>query len=353
MSAVFAARMLTMVVFLMVGYQVGEFFAGSSPTPWTYRPWYALVLAAGALGLLLGPYITLQPARWAWYQIHHAPASALAAAVIGLIAGLVVAVLLAWPLSMLPGALGAWLPLVAALTLGYAGAALMVARQQELPQALAAYLPGRSPARATPADNRRIVVDTSAIIDGRIADIADTGFLQGTLVVPTFVLDELRHIADAADVGRRNRGRRGLDVLNRLREGKFVTIQISDVDFDDATDVDNKLVRLAKQLSAPIITNDYNLNRVAEFQGVRVLNINELANAVKSVVLPGEELRVRVIQEGREPNQGVAFLEDGTMVVVEGGKRLLGSDVTVTVTRALQTAAGRMLFAAPRTEDAA
>ena len=353
MSIVFAARMLTMVVFIVAGYQIGDFFAGSTPTPLAYRPWYALVLAAGALGLLLGPYVTLQPVQWLWRRIHAAPASVLTAGTLGLIAGLFVAVLLAWPLSMLPDPLGHWLPLAAAGVLGYTGMTVMVMRRQEMPEALATYLPSLGGRLAPSGAALPIVVDTSCIIDGRIADIAATGFVQGTLVVPQFVLDELRHIADSADAARRIRGRRGLEMLNRLQREKLVTTEISDVDFDDVAEVDAKLVRLAKQLGGAIITNDYNLNRVAEFQGVKVLNVNELANAVKSVVLPGEELRVRVIQEGKEANQGVAFLEDGTMVVVDNGKRLVGNEVSMTVTRALQTAAGRMIFAAPRSDNAA
>lgn len=346
--------MLTMIVFIMVGYQVGDLFAGSTPNPLAYRPWYALVLAAGALGLLLGPYVTLQPVQWLWRRIHAAPASALAAGTIGLIAGLLIAVLLAWPLSMLPEPLGRWLPLVAAGLLGYTGMTVMILRRQEMPSALSTYLPLSVTGRMLPPGGALpVVVDTSCIIDGRIADVAATGFIQGTLVVPQFVLDELRHIADAADATRRIRGRRGLEVLNRLQREKLVSTEISDVDFDDVAEVDAKLVRLAKQLGGAIITNDYNLNRVAEFQGVKVLNVNELANAVKSVVLPGEELRVRVIQEGKEANQGVAFLDDGTMVVVDNGRRLVGNEVSVTVTRALQTAAGRMIFAAPRSDTAA
>nr|MDA8187384.1 hypothetical protein [Dehalococcoidales bacterium] len=195
------------------------------------------------------------------------------------------------------------------------------------------------------------LVDTSAIIDGRIADISQTGFITGTLVVPKFVLNELQHIADSADALRRNRGRRGLDILNRLQKDSVVPIHISEYEVNGVNDVDSKLVKLAKHLHCPIVTNDFNLNRVAAIQGVRVLNINELANAVKSVVLPGEEMIVRVIQEGKEHGQGVGYLEDGTMVVVEGGRRFINCDVEVVVTRVLQTVAGRMIFAHPRDQS--
>jgi uncharacterized protein YacL len=194
----------------------------------------------------------------------------------------------------------------------------------------------------------RIVVDTSAIIDGRIAEIVESGFIYGTLVIPRFVLDELQHIADSSDALRRNRGRRGLEILNRMQKEPATPVEIVEDDIAGVTEVDAKLVALARSLSRVILTNDFNLNRVAELQGVRVMNINSLANAVKPAVLPGEELRVRVIQEGKEAGQGVGFLDDGTMIVVEGGARHLERDLDVTVTRVLQTVAGRMIFAQPR-----
>jgi len=194
------------------------------------------------------------------------------------------------------------------------------------------------------------LLDTSAIIDGRIADVSDAGFIIGTLVIPRFILDELRHIADSSDSLRRNRGRRGLEILNKLRKEGTVPLRILDVDIRDGQEADEKLVSLASSMKAPIATTDYNLNRVAEFQGVKVLNVNELANLLKPVVLPGENMRVRVIQEGKEPGQGVGFLDDGTMVVIEGGRRYINAHVEVQVTRALQTAAGRIIFAQPKDE---
>ena len=190
-----------------------------------------------------------------------------------------------------------------------------------------------------------VLVDTSAIIDGRIADISQTGFIDGTLLIPRFVLNELQHIADFADPLRRARGRRGLDMLNRLQRESVVPIQISEVDAEDITEVDGKLMKIARTYHCPVITNDFNLNRVAEIQGVKVLNINELANALKPAVLPGEEMHVHVIQEGKELGQGMAYLDDGTMIVVENGKRYMNTDVDVVVTRVLQTVAGRMIFA--------
>ena len=183
------------------------------------------------------------------------------------------------------------------------------------------------------------------IIDGRIADISRTGFISGTMLIPRFVLNELQHIADSSDMLRRNRGRRGLDMLNKLRKESVVPIRIHDIDVQEAQAVDDKLVMLAKKLRCPIVTNDYNLNRVAELQGVTVLNVNELANAVKSIFLPGESMKVRIIQPGKELGQGVGYLDDGTMVVIENGRRYINRTIKVVVTKVLQTTAGRMIFA--------
>ncbi|MCK4723700.1 MAG: PIN domain nuclease, partial [Dehalococcoidia bacterium] len=191
---------------------------------------------------------------------------------------------------------------------------------------------------------------TSAIIDGRIADISETGFIPGSLIIPRFVLDELHHIADSYDAVRRNRGRRGLEMLTKLQKESGVSVEITEMDVKDVREVDSKLVKLAKIFGCAILTNDFNLNRVAELQGVQVLNVNELANAVRPVVLPGEEMAVRIIQEGKEFGQGVGFLDDGTMIVVEGGRRYINSSIDVVVTRVLQTAAGRMIFAHPKAE---
>ena len=188
------------------------------------------------------------------------------------------------------------------------------------------------------------ILDTSVIIDGRISDICHTGFLEGEIVLPRFVLNELQGIADSEDPLKRNRGRRGLDVLNALKRQDRVEIRIEEQDFPEMGAVDSKLVALAKALNIPVMTNDYNLNKIAELQGVRVLNINELANALKPVVLPGETMVINLIREGKEPGQGVGYLDDGTMVIVEGGKRHIGREVETTVTSVLQTPAGRMIF---------
>ena len=188
------------------------------------------------------------------------------------------------------------------------------------------------------------ILDTSVIIDGRIADLCDTSFIEGTLVVPQFVLKELQLVADSADGLKRQRGRRGLDVLDHLQKSKQVSVMITEMDFPDIRDVDSKLIELGKRLDAKIVTNDLNLNKIARLQGISVLNINELANALKPIVLPGESMRVFIIKEGKEKDQGVAYLDDGTMVVVDNSRRMIGQNIDITVTSVLQTTVGKMIF---------
>lgn len=192
------------------------------------------------------------------------------------------------------------------------------------------------------------ILDTSSIIDGRLADLCKTGFLEGILIIPNFVVSELQRIADSADPLRRNRGRRGLDLLNKIRKENLVAVKIFDRDYDEITEVDTKLLRLAREIEAKVVTNDYNLNKVAELYGVQVLNINELSNAIKPVVLPGEEMVVHVLRDGKEFGQGIGYLDDGTMIVVEGGRNYIGLDIEILVTSVLQTSAGRMIFAKPK-----
>ncbi len=306
--------------------------------------WALVPVGSVLLGFVFTPLI-FPILRWIQDWARSIRPAQLVLGTVGLIAGLLAGALLSPALSSLPGVGGSIAVFTVSVTLGVLGIAVMVVREEELTEFFSRYLPASA---RGPVGMREIVVDTSAIIDGRIADIAATGFVQGTLVVPRFVLDELRHIADSADSLRRVRGRRGLEILARLQKEHMVTVRIADDDFTDARDVDAKLIRLCHHLKAPIMTNDFNLNRVAELENVRVMNINSLANAVKTVILPGEEMSVRVIQEGKEAGQGVAFLDDGTMVVVEGGRRFLNESLEVTVTRVLQTAAGRMIFAQPK-----
>jgi uncharacterized protein YacL len=257
----------------------------------------------------------------------------------GLIAGLAIG---AAAVSLIPnaGMAGFGLP---ALLGAYLGAAVALRRRADLEPVSAVLFPG---GRGR-GDGRKIL-DTSVIIDGRIADIGETGFVEGTLVVPQFVLQELQRIADAPDPLRRARGKRGFEVLERLRRVPKLKVEVIERDFPQVPEVDGKLLELARSLSAKVLTNDANLNRVAQLRGIEVLNVNELASALKPVALPGEPMRILVVREGKEAGQGVAYLDDGTMVVVDGGRKHLGQMVDVVVTSVLQTTAGRMIFTRPR-----
>ncbi|MBI4298709.1 MAG: PIN domain nuclease [Chloroflexi bacterium] len=313
-----------------------------------FVPWGLVLTITGmVLGLTAILYVTRQALKSLRQKIEELPAQLLIAGAIGLAAGLFIAILLSLPFSRLPGWPGIAVPIALSLSLGYLGIFVALLRVEDL----ARLFPGSRPtneANITRQDGQ-IILDTSAIIDGRIADISQTGFVNSTLIIPRFVLNELQHVADSSDALRRNRGRRGLDMLNRLQKESLAHIKVLDVDVKDGSnEVDAKLVQLAKKLGASIATTDFNLNKVAEIQGVRVLNINELANSLKPVVLPGEEIVVQVIQAGKEAGQGVAFLDDGTMVVVEGGRRYISTHLDVVITRVLQTPAGRIIFAQPK-----
>lgn len=320
-------------------------YAGAIVAAWT--------VAWMVVGFAVLPYLTIVPASWLVRQVQDLSTAEFVTAIIGLLVGLVAGLLLGLPFANVGPPVGTWLPVAVSLFLGLGMMGLTVAKRDDLIAAAEAAGLVRRPGEATAADETRgprIVVDTSVLIDGRIAEIVESGFIYGTLAVPRFVLEELQHIADSSDTLRRNRGRRGLEILARMQRDPRTPIEIVDDEAPGSAEVDAKLVELAKRRGRAILTNDFNLNRVAEVQGVRVLNINSLANAVKPAVLPGEELHVRVIQEGKEAGQGVGFLDDGTMVVVEGGARLLDREVVVAVTRVLQTVAGRMIFAQPRLE---
>ena len=307
-----------------------------------------LGLVGGLVGFVLTPYLTTRPARALRSALGRMAAETLFAGLIGLVVGLLTAALLAFPLSLLPDPFGSILPFVGVLVFSYFGVSLFVMRQGDI-MGLLSSLGGRSGEGGSSSSwtnlNRNILLDTSVIIDGRVADIAKTGFLPGTLLIPRFVLNELQYIADSPDGLRRQRGRRGMEVLAELQKIPSILVRISDINAEGVREVDDKLVVLARQLKCPILTNDFNLNRIAELQGVTILNINELANAVKSVVLPAERMNINIFQEGKEYGQGVGYMDDGTMVVVENGKDYIGEYKDVVVTKVLQTAAGRMIFA--------
>jgi uncharacterized protein YacL len=345
MSIEFVFRLVGMVIFAVLGAQAAVLFKPSSPSE-EARVMIGLTLAGAAVGLIIAPYLTTRPFIAVRAKFKQMPASQLITGVIGLAVGLGVAALLIPSLSSLPEPFGNILPVAVSVLFGYIGMAVMVMRQGDIFNTVG----GRFSLGNSVLDfNRRaredvVLLDTSVIIDGRIADISKTGFIRSTMLIPTFVLNELQHIADSSDPLRRNRGRRGLDLLARLQEDSVTPVKVTEMDIEGVQQVDDKLVILAKQLGCPVITNDFNLNHVAKLQGVPVLNINELANAVKTVILPGETMTVKIIQEGREQNQGVGYLDDGTMVVVENGKRFINRSIEVEVTRVLQTSAGRMIF---------
>lgn len=334
-------------------------------------------LIGGLIGFFVAPYLTRQLKRFAVFmeqQLAKTPIHDVIAGAVGLAVGLIIANLFSSSFARIP-VVGDYIPVVCSIVLGYLGLYITMRKRKELTalfdfiprtireavkareakqaatqqvaQAAQAQADPAAAAAATGAASYKLL-DTSVIIDGRIADICDTGFIEGTLLIPVFVLEELQHIADSADALKRTRGRRGLDILQRIRTESKMKVEITNEDFDDISEVDSKLVRLGQKVGARIITNDFNLNKVARLRGVEVLNINELANAVKPVVIPGESMTVTVVKNGKEPGQGVAYLDDGTMIVVENGHRHLGATIDVEVTSALQTAAGRMIFAKPK-----
>lgn len=302
-------------------------------------------------GILLSPLLMRGAVRLTVFieqYLQRTPTQDLVMGSVGLIIGLIIANLMGSILSFM-GVFGKVLWILITLLLSYLGLSIGIKKREEL-LGLFASFPKFGKERALKAEARAgqyKILDTSVIIDGRIADLCGSGFIEGILLIPAFVLEELRHIADSPDLLKRNRGRRGLDILNKMRKELDIKVQIYDNNrgLEDAVEVDTKLVKLGQKLGGKIVTNDFNLNKVAELHGVKVLNINELANAVKPVVLPGEEMVVQVVKDGKEIGQGVAYLDDGTMIVVDGGKRYMNQTIPVLVTSVLQTAAGRMIFA--------
>jgi uncharacterized protein YacL len=282
---------------------------------------------------------------WADSMLKAVPTQDIALVALTLIITLLIGLLLSYPIYRIP-VVGIFISPILTLFLVFIGVRFVLNRKEEF--TFLSSLFNRN-IRSGGRENEVFkILDTSAIIDGRIVDICKTGFMEGVIVVSGFVLEELRHIADSPDLLKRNRGRRGLDVLNKIQKEMDIPVQIYEGDFEEIAEVDSKLVKLAKTINGKIITNDFNLNKVCELQGISVLNINELANAVKPVVLPGEEMIAQIIKDGKEAGQGVAYLDDGTMIVVEGGRRYIGETIEVLVTSVLQTAAGRMIFAKPK-----
>lgn len=286
------------------------------------------------------------------HKLQEVPANDVLFGVSGLIIGLLISSLVTYPIRQLGGG---WLTLILTILIylffGYLGISVTTKKWKELDWSDLLRRVQKERHAQDILGCQPKILDTSVIIDGRIFDICKTGFIEGPLIIPGFILEELRHIADSSDALKRNRGRRGLDILNQIQKELEIPVKIYEKDFEDIQEVDSKLLKLGQILKGAVITNDYNLNKVAEFQGVPVLNINELANAVKPVVLPGEEMVVQVIKDGKEMGQGIAYLDDGTMIVVDGGKKYVGDTIDVLVTSVLQTAAGRMIFAKPKAMD--
>ncbi|MFD1038198.1 PIN/TRAM domain-containing protein [Virgibacillus byunsanensis] len=324
---------------------------------WVASPYLGTLLGAIILFLItywITDYI-VGFLRWVEDALIKVPVGDLFFGSLGLIVGLVIAFLINIPLTDIQIELVSQvIPLFLTILLGYLGFQVGFRRRDEFINLLTINRKEKEKRRGTDVDNAETnqpkakILDTSVIIDGRVADICQTSFLEGTIVIPQFVLGELQHIADSSDVLKRNRGRRGLDVLNRIQKELPVKVEIYEGDFEEISEVDSKLIKLAKVINGIVVTNDFNLNKVCDLQGVDVLNINDLANAVKPVVLPGEELMVQVIKDGKEHNQGIAYLDDGTMIVVEEGRDYIGKTIEVLITSVLQTSAGRMIFAKPK-----
>jgi uncharacterized protein YacL len=349
------------VAFLFIGGALGLVFLpplyefmNLSSNPWLNNPYISVAIGAALLFVLsfaLSDYF-VKLIVWLEEVLFKLPAADLLFGTFGLIIGLSVATLMSVAINQMNiKFVTTVVPAVLSIVLGYLGFRLGFGKRDELLQMFSGKAMGKK--RVTESSGKDLsehykLLDTSVIIDGRIADISATGFVEGTLVVPQFVLTELQHIADSSDTLKRTRGRRGLDILKRLQDERTSKVLITEIDFEDVSEVDLKLVRLAKKMDAQILTNDFNLNKVCELHRVQVLNINDLANAVKPVVIPGEDMQVVVIKDGKEHNQGVAYLDDGTMIVVEGGRSYIGQAITVSVTSVLQTSAGRMIFAKPK-----
>ncbi|NOK59722.1 MAG: PIN/TRAM domain-containing protein [Chloroflexi bacterium AL-W] len=344
----FLVRIAGMLVLAYIGASIGQALSNSPTSPTEVRATVLLALAGAGLGLLTTHHWTLEPIQEGIQYVKRISITELTAVVFGSLLGLIFALLLAVPLGYLPAPFGQFLPIIAAIALGYFGAVLFSARRKELGGLLQSLrkMPIVIPQQATETEKQaHYLVDTSAIIDGRIANVSQTGFIEGTLLVPRFVLNELQTLADSADDARRSKGRRGLEMLNVMQKEAVMFIEVIDVDIDGAQPVDDKLIVLARQYCCPVITNDYNLGRVADLQGVKVLNLNQLADAVRPPVVPGQDLHVMIRDIGREREQGISFLDDGTMIVVEDARELIGQTVSATVTRVYQTQTGRIVFA--------
>lgn len=341
MSIEFRFRILGMFIFAVLGARFGAANADALNLPEDAN---ALIFSlVGALtGLIATPWMTTRPAKTVQRILLHTPIEVISTSLVGLIFGLLVALLLVWPLSLLPDLFGQYLPLAVALGSAYFGLTLFSSRSYDIVVLLRRAM-GRGGLAQT-AGNNAVLLDTSVIIDGRVLDLSSTGFLPPVILVPQFILNELQHIANSSDSLRRQRGRYGLETLNSIRKEDNITVEVIEDDPEAIEAVDAKLVEVAKLRSVPLMTNDFNLEGVANVHGVTVLNVNRLSLALQPSLLPGEEIVVHIIAEGKEHNQGVGYLKDGTMVVVEDGRHYLDRSIPVIITRYIRSQAGKMYF---------
>jgi uncharacterized protein YacL len=345
-SADFLSRIIGMFVFALAGARLGLDAADPLALPSDVTT-TVFGLVGALFGLIITPWITTRPLNYVNVSVREMPVGVLFITLLGGFIGLVLALLMAYPMSQLPRPFDQIVPPVLTLTGLYLGVTVFRMRAREIAQMLADRFGGRFGRMVAAQSGRQLLLDTSVLIDGRIVEIAKTGFLGGTLLIPRFVMSELHQVADSSDPLRRNRGRRGLLKVNDLTRNNIIPVKIIDDDVESELEVDNKLVALAIQLDAYLVTNDFPLSKVAEGQGVSVLNINLLANAVRVPYLPGEVFPLRIIQEGSDPGQGVGYLDDGTMVVVNNGRNYMDRTIEVEVTKFINRETGRMIFAVP------
>ena len=348
------AKRILKIIFIIVGAVIGYeayrrfYFISDSSIYYNILFNFLAIVIGGTVGFLLSFLFNTKIQRLCSEiicRLQKIPTQNIAAAIIGLIIGLIIANLLAYSLSFIP-LIGSYLPIVLSVIMGLIGINIGLHKKDEIINFFGSFK-GFNRIRKKEYNKYLVhpkILDTSVIIDGRILDICQTEFLEGELIIPRFVLSELQHIADSSDSLKRNRGRRGLDILNKITKIRKNKIKIVGKDYNEPKEVDAKIIRLAKEIKAKVITNDYNLNKVAQLEGIPVLNINDLSNALKAVILPGEEMSTQIIKEGKEPEQGIAYLDDGTMIVVEDGHKYIGKKVNILVTSILQTPAGRMIF---------
>lgn len=364
MEVRYVLKWIIQIVFILIGGTLGLLFLPNlydfinlSEIPLLQNAYVSVLIGAVLLyvvALFLTDYV-IHFIKWMEERLLKAPIGDLLFGTLGLVIGLIIAFFLGSAINNIAiSGIGSIVPVLLSIVLGYLGFQVGFKKRDELLQVFTTSKQQTIKKKGNEEDTQALslgtykLLDTSVIIDGRIADISETGFIEGVFVVPQFVLTELQHIADSSDTLKRTRGRRGLDVLKKLQTERASAVLIVEQDFEDIQEVDLKLVRLAKKMNGIVVTNDFNLNKVCDLHQVRVLNINDLANAVKPVVIPGEIMHVVVIKDGKEHNQGVAYLDDGTMIVVEGGKTYIGQAINVEVTSVLQTSAGRMIFAKPQ-----